>query len=36
VNAGLRRSGLLVPGALALVGLLILLGLGSWQIERKA
>jgi cytochrome oxidase assembly protein ShyY1 len=36
VNAGPRRPGLLVPGALALVGLLILLGLGSWQIERKA
>jgi cytochrome oxidase assembly protein ShyY1 len=30
------RKGLLVPGAVALVGLAILLGLGTWQIERKA
>ena len=36
MNAGLRRPGLFVPGALALVGLLILLGLGTWQVERKA
>jgi cytochrome oxidase assembly protein ShyY1 len=27
---------MLVPGAFALTGLLILLGLGTWQIERKA
>ncbi len=30
------RNGLLVPGALAALGLLVLLGLGTWQLERKA
>jgi surfeit locus 1 family protein len=36
VSVERRRGGLLVPGALALAGLLVLLGLGAWQIERKA
>jgi surfeit locus 1 family protein len=31
-----RRGGLLIPGALALVMLAVLLGLGTWQVERKA
>ena len=31
-----RRRGLLLPGAFALVRLVVLLGLGIWQIERKA
>jgi surfeit locus 1 family protein len=31
-----RRKRLLVPGALALGGLVVLLGLGTWQLERKA
>lgn len=30
------RRGLLVPGAFTLLGLIVLLGLGVWQIERKA
>lgn len=30
------RGGLLLPGALAFLGLLVLLGLGTWQLERKA
>ena len=36
MNAGRGRTGILVPGAVALVGLLMLLGLGTWQVERKA
>ena len=31
-----RRGGLLVPGAVALAALVVLLGLGTWQLERKA
>jgi len=34
VNA--RRRGLLLPGAVVALGLVTLLGLGTWQIERKA
>jgi cytochrome oxidase assembly protein ShyY1 len=30
------RGGLLVPGLAALAALLVLLGLGTWQLERKA
>jgi surfeit locus 1 family protein len=30
-----RRGGLLIPGALALVMLAVLLGLGTWQVARK-
>jgi surfeit locus 1 family protein len=33
VNANLRR--LLVPGVFALFGLVVLIGLGTWQVERK-
>jgi surfeit locus 1 family protein len=29
-------GGLLVPGVAALLGLIVLLGLGTWQLERKA
>lgn len=36
MNAGRGRTGILVPGAVALLGLLMLLGLGSWQVERRA
>jgi len=36
VNAGRMRTGLLVRGAAALAGLVVLLGLGTWQIQRKA
>ena len=36
MNAGRRRPGLLVPSVVALAGLLILLGLGTWQMQRKA
>jgi cytochrome oxidase assembly protein ShyY1 len=36
MNGAGRRGGLLVPGALALVMLAVLLGLGTWQVERKA
>jgi surfeit locus 1 family protein len=36
VTAARRRGGLLVPGLVALAALVILLGLGTWQIERKA
>ena len=36
VNAERKRNSVLLPGAFALVGLLVLLGLGTWQIERKA
>jgi cytochrome oxidase assembly protein ShyY1 len=31
-----RRGGLLIPGVLALALLAVLLGLGTWQVERKA
>jgi surfeit locus 1 family protein len=34
--AACRRGGLLVPGVVALAALFVLLGLGTWQIERKA
>lgn len=33
--AGARR-GVVVPAALALMGIIVLIGLGTWQIERKA
>jgi surfeit locus 1 family protein len=36
VTAARRRGGLLVPGLVALAALLVLLGLGTWQLERKA
>jgi surfeit locus 1 family protein len=35
VNSARGRAGILVQGAVVLVALLILLGLGTWQIERK-
>ena len=31
-----HRSGLLVPAVFTLVGLALLIGLGVWQLERKA
>jgi surfeit locus 1 family protein len=31
-----RRKRLLIPGVVALGGLVVLLGLGTWQLERKA
>ncbi len=36
MSGGGGRAGMLIPGTLALVGLLVLLGLGTWQVERKA
>jgi cytochrome oxidase assembly protein ShyY1 len=36
LNAQRSRGGLLVPAAFALAALAVLLGLGTWQIERKA
>jgi cytochrome oxidase assembly protein ShyY1 len=36
MNDGRVRRGLLVPGAVALAALVVLLGLGTWQLERKA
>ena len=36
MNDGRARRGLLVPVAVALAGLVLLLGLGTWQLERKA
>lgn len=36
MNASARRRGLLVPGIFALLGFAVLVGLGTWQIERKA
>ena len=36
MNAERKRNSMLLPGAFAFVGLLVLLGLGTWQIERKA
>ena len=36
MNAGRGRGGLVIPVAFALAALAILLGLGAWQIERKA
>jgi surfeit locus 1 family protein len=35
-NAPVRRRGLLVPALFTLVGLVLLIGLGVWQLERKA
>ena len=31
-----RASGILLPGVLALGALVVLVSLGSWQLERKA
>jgi surfeit locus 1 family protein len=31
-----RRRGILLPGVLALIAFVVLLGLGTWQVERKA
>src|SRR5689334_3705282 len=36
MNEGRVRRALLVPAAAALAGLVVLLGLGTWQLERKA
>ena len=36
MNVERRRQSLLVPSAVTLVGLLVLLSLGTWQVERKA
>jgi surfeit locus 1 family protein len=36
VTAERRRGGLLVPGMVTLAALLVLVGLGTWQLERKA
>ena len=36
MNVERQRQSLLLPGTFALVCLLVLLGLGTWQIERKA
>ena len=36
MNAASGRRGMIVPSVLALVGLIVLLGLGTWQIQRKA
>jgi cytochrome oxidase assembly protein ShyY1 len=36
MTAARARGGLLLPGAAALAGLVVLLGLGTWQVERKA
>ena len=35
-NALGRRRGLLVPALFTLVGVALLIGLGVWQLERKA
>ena len=36
MSAERMRAGLLLPWTFALAGLLVLLGLGTWQLERKA
>jgi cytochrome oxidase assembly protein ShyY1 len=36
MNAARRRGSIVLPAALAFTGLLVLVGLGTWQIERKA
>lgn len=36
MNVRRKFGGLMLPGAPALLGLIILLGLGTWQVERKA
>ena len=36
MTAARRRGGLLIPGVVALAALLVLVGLGTWQLERKA
>jgi cytochrome oxidase assembly protein ShyY1 len=36
MNVGAARRGLLVPGALTLAGLALFIGLGTWQLNRKA
>jgi surfeit locus 1 family protein len=36
VTAARRRGGLLIPGVVTLAALLVLVGLGTWQLGRKA
>jgi surfeit locus 1 family protein len=36
MSGALQRKRLLIPGVIALGGLVVLLGLGTWQLERKA
>jgi len=36
MTAAPKRKSLLIPGLFTLAGLIVLLGLGTWQIERKA
>jgi surfeit locus 1 family protein len=36
MRAARARGGLLIPGVVALAALAVLLGLGTWQLERKA
>lgn len=36
MTAERRRGGLIVPGMVTLAALLVLVGLGTWQLERKA
>ena len=36
MTAESRRRGILVPAAVAVAALIVLLGLGTWQLERKA
>jgi cytochrome oxidase assembly protein ShyY1 len=36
MTAAATRKSLVIPGILALTGFIVLLGLGTWQIERKA
>jgi surfeit locus 1 family protein len=36
VTRASRRRGIVIPAILTLVGLIVLVGLGTWQLERKA